>query len=74
MFNESDTVVLKVINDVIKKCKSKNIKTYLSGPLTENKKILSKFLNNGLSGVTINPDITTINKVRKNIFEIEKKL
>ena len=74
MFNESDPVVVKVINEVIKKCKNKNVKTYLSGPLTENKNILHKFLLNGLSGVTINPDISTINKVKKNIFELEKIL
>ena len=74
MFDENDPVVIKVISDVIKKCKSKNVKTFLSGPLTENKSTLKKLLSVGLTGVTINPDISTINKVKKIIFEIEKKL
>jgi len=74
MFDEKDKVVQKIISDVIKKSKQKKIKTYLSGSLTENKNILGKFLNDGLTGVTINPDISSINKVKKTIFEIEKKL
>ena len=74
MFDEKDKVVQKIISDVIKKSKQKKIKTYLGGILAENKNILGKFFNDGLTGVTINPDISTINKVKKTIFEIEKKL
>lgn len=74
MFDEKDKVVQKIISDVIKKSKQKKIKTYLGGSLAENKNILGKFFNDGLTGVTINPDISTLNKVKKTIFEIEKKL
>jgi len=74
MFDEKDKVIQKIISDVIKKSKQKKIKTYLGGSLAENKNILVKFFNDGLTGVTINPDISTINKVKKTIFEIEKKL
>ncbi len=74
LFNESDPVILKILNNVIYKCKKKNIHTYLSGTLTESKYSLNKLFQSGLTGVTVNPDIRTINKVKKIIYNIENNL
>ena len=43
LFNEHDKVVHKVLKDVIKKCKEKNIETYIGGQIADNQKFIKKF-------------------------------
>ena len=74
LFNENDKVIINTLVGAISKCKKKNIQTYLSGTLTENSSSLKKLFKSGLTGVTVNPDIRTINKVKKIIFNIENNM
>jgi len=73
MFNETDAVVIKVIKETIIKCKKNSIETYVGGQIADNEKFIKELTAIGLTGVSVNPDLQTIYKIRKFYFNLEKK-
>ena len=73
LFNETDEVVIKVIKETIIKCKNNFIETYVGGQIADNKKFIKELSAVGLTGVSVNPDLQTIYKIRKFYSVLEKE-
>jgi|TARA_Y100000294_G_C8549245_1_gene334570 pyruvate,water dikinase len=73
IFNETDEVVMKVIKETIIKCKNKFVETYIGGQIADNEKFIKELTAVGLTGVSVNPDLQTIYKIRKFYSNLEKK-
>tara|TARA_B110000196_G_C21113580_1_gene649215 strand:+ start:443 stop:1711 length:1269 start_codon:yes stop_codon:yes gene_type:complete len=73
IFNETDEVVIKVISDTIIKCNKNSVETYVGGQIADNENFIKKLTEVGLTGVSINPDLKTIHRMRKLYSDIEKK-
>ena len=73
IFNETDEVVMKVIKETIIKCKNNFIETYIGGQIADNEKFIEELTTVGLTGVSVNPDLKTIYKIRKFYSDLEKK-
>ena len=73
MFNETDKVVIKVIKDTIIKCKNNFVETYIGGQIADNETFIKELTAVGLTGVSVNPDLQTIYKIRKFYSDLEKK-
>jgi len=73
MFDETDEVIIKVIKDTIIKCKNNFVETYVGGQIADNEKFIKELTEIGLTGVSVNPDLQTIYKIRKFYSDLEKK-
>ncbi len=73
IFNETDEVVIKVIKETVIKCKKSFVETYVGGQIADNEEFIKKLTSAGLTGVSINPDLKTIYRMRKLYSKIEKK-
>ncbi len=73
IFNENDEVVIKIIKDVIKVCKENSIETFIGGQIADNEKFITKLNRYGLTGVSVNPDIETVNKMINFYSKLEMK-
>ena len=73
MFNETDEVIIKVIKETIIKCKNNFVETYVGGQIADNEKFIKELTAIGLTGVSVNPDLQTIYKIRKFYSDLEKK-
>ena len=73
IFKETDPVVIKVLKDTILKCNENSIETYIGGQIADNEKFIKELTKVGLTGVSINPDLKTIYKMRKLYSILENK-
>ena len=73
IFNETDEVIIKVMRETIIKCKKNSVETYVGGQIADNEKFIKKLTEVGLTGVSVNPDLKTIYRMRKLYSDIEKK-
>lgn len=73
IFNENDSVVIKVLTDVIKTCNENSIETFIGGQIADNFEFVSKLSNCGLTGVSVNPDVDTVNKMINFYKNLEVK-
>jgi len=71
IFNETDAVVMKVIKETIIKCKSNLVETYIGGQIADNEKFVKELTKVGLTGVSVNPDLKTIYRMRKLYSTLE---
>ena len=71
-FNEKDDVVIKVMKETIIKCKNNSVETYVGGQIADNEKFIKELTSIGLTGVSVNPDLKTIYKIRKFYSNLEK--
>ena len=62
-----------LIKETIIKCKNHSIETYVGGQITDNVKFIKELTAIGLTGVSVNPDLETIYKIRKFYSVLEKK-
>ena len=72
IFNEKDDVVIKVMKETIIKCKNNSVETYVGGQIADNEKFIKELTSIGLTGVSVNPDLKTIYKIRKFYSNLEK--
>ena len=73
IFNENDSVVIKVLSDVIKTCNENSIETFIGGQIADNFEFVSKLSDSGLTGVSVNPDVNTVNKMINFYKILEEK-
>ena len=73
IFNENDLVVLSVLKNVIKTCNKNSIETFIGGQIADNEKFITQLSKVGLTGVSVNPDLKTIYRMRKFYKKIEMK-
>lgn len=72
LFNENNPAVLSLLKYAIKECKKHNIETSIGGQAGSDIPFVSKMLNFGISGTSVNPDLETIDKIRKHIYAYEQ--
>ena len=72
IFNEKDDVVLKVMKETIIKCKNNSVETYVGGQIADDEEFIKELTKVGLTGVSVNPDLKTIYKIRKFYYNLEK--
>jgi pyruvate,water dikinase len=74
IFNENDSVVIKVLKQVIKTCTKNSIETFVGGQIADNENFIRALSDSGLTGVSVNPDLGTILKTKKLYQKIEKQI
>ena len=66
-------MIVGVDKDVIKVCKENSIETFIGGQIADNEKFITKLNRYGLTGVSVNPDIETVNKMINFYSKLEMK-
>ena len=67
MFNEKEKAVLKLMKMVIDVCNRYNIETTIGGQAGSDEEMVDTLLSYGISGVSVNPDPWTVDRVRRFI-------
>jgi pyruvate,water dikinase len=67
MFNEKEKAVLKLMKMVIDVCNRYNIETTIGGQAGSDEEMVDILLSYGISGVSVNPDPWTVDRVRRFI-------